>query len=151
VIVTSISAVLARLNTRSKEILVIVGLVVVAFTVAALLTARGRRKDASIAQARVQAGAASSTLPPMPSGLAPASSVTTAAPRSTAEAVVVHRVLHPAPSSSVGTTMERQAVDALHSGDLRRATELYRQLAAANPDNAALVETARLLSDATQR
>jgi hypothetical protein len=147
VIVSSIGAVLA---TRSKEILVIVGLVVVAFTVAAVLTARSRRKEVPMAQAQVPAAGASALLP-ISSALPQGSSAAPPAPRASVEAVVVHRVVHPAPSSSVGKTMERQAVDALHAGDLRRATELYRQLAAANPDNAALVDTARLLSDATRR
>lgn len=64
------------------------------------------------------------------------------------ERVVVFPVVHPAPSASVGVTAEREAIDALHNGNFARAAELYRALAAANPENAAIVETARLLNEA---
>lgn len=80
----------------------------------------------------------------------PTASVAPPAPTPT-ERVIVQPVTHPAPTSSVGPTAEREAVDALHNGNIVRAAELYRALAAANPDNPAFVETARMLDELVKR
>lgn len=119
-----------------------VGLVVAAVIVGLALRGRSAPPSQQQQQTQQQTQAAAATVTP------PVSVARPAPPPAPVEKVVVFPVAHPAPSSSVGKTVEREAVDALHSGDLRRAAELYAALAAKYPDNPAFVEAARQLAGA---
>lgn len=123
---------------------VLLGLLVAAAILGVVVSMRAKRT--ATAQT---ASPAVSVVRPAPSTLPLASASGSAQPPAPpVDKVVVHPVVHPAPSSSVGKTQERVAVDALHSGDVRRAADLYAELAAANPQNPALVEMARQLAKA---
>jgi hypothetical protein len=116
------------------------GVLVLCLIFAVVWSMRAKRTEA-------QAQAQASSTPQAAAPPSVANDVRPVAPRAPMDSVVVHRVVHPASSSSAGKTAERQAVDALHLGD-PRAAALYRELAAAHPENAALVDTARMLSAA---
>lgn len=121
---------------------VAVGILVAAAILVGVMSYLSKRNAA--ARRMEMAAPVASTVIVQSSAVASVSASAPTAPRPV-EKVVVHPIVHPAPSSSVGKTAERAAVDALHSGDPRRAAELYGELATANPDNAAFVEAARLL------
>lgn len=57
--------------------------------------------------------------------------------------VVVHPVKHP--PKRLGKSAERVAADTLHAGDRQKAAALYRDLAQAQPENAAFASIARAL------
>jgi len=86
---------------------------------------------------------------------APAPIATPSAPAPTAASLPSGIVVHttpavdagppPPPKGPVAPTLERSAVDAFQTGDVPRALQLYEQLAAENPDNAAFGNTVRIL------
>jgi hypothetical protein len=69
-----------------------------------------------------------------------------APPPASGAIVIVHRVTHPPSPPSSAKTAERLAADAVHTGDIRRAVALYRELAEANPEIAVFEDAARILS-----
>lgn len=124
---------------------VVVGIVVASAVVGIVLRSRAKHTVEPRAQAAISTTSGTSSV-------APSSDAVTdepTAPPSPAERVVVYPVVHPASSSSVGRTEERVAIDALLSGDPHRAAALYGELAKTNPDNAAIVDAARLLGGGT--
>lgn len=124
---------------------VVVGIVVASVVVGIVLRSRAQHTVEPRAQAAISTTSGTSSV-------APSSDAVTdepTAPPSPAERVVVYPVVHPASSSSVGKTEERVAIDALLSGDPHRAAALYGELAKTNPDNAAIVDAARLLGGGT--
>lgn len=133
-------------SAPKKEIPVWFGAIVGLLVVSAVLAVAFRLRSKSTAEPRApQASSAQASSASADPSLAPI-----AQPK-VVERVVVYPVVHPDASSADGkTTAEREAVDALHSGDLQRAATLYGQLAAAHPDNPALVDAARLLTEATR-
>lgn len=127
---------------------VVVGIVVASVVVGIVLRSRAQHTVEPRAQAAISTtSAGASGTPDTPSSDAVTDEPT--APPSPAERVVVYPVVHPASSSSVGKTEERVAIDALLSGDPHRAAALYGELAKTNPDNAAIVDAARLLGGGT--
>lgn len=129
---------------------VVVGIVVASAVVGIVLRSRAKHTVEPRAQAAISTTSGTSGTPGA-SGTPSTEAATDepTAPSSPAERVVVYPVVHPASSSSVGKTEERVAIDALLSGDPHRAAALYGELAKTNPDNAAIVDAARLLGGGT--
>lgn len=128
---------------------ILLGLVLATGILAFVLNWRAKHNGVTLPPTATAVNPTTKTGPP-PSVARPMAAPSTSAGPLPIDKVVVHPVVHPAASSSAGKTAERIAVDALHSGDVARAAQVYAELAAANPDNPALVEAARQLGIASR-